>query len=133
MNVHELSPLVLVSGNPSFRDRLMDRFEGVLWKPLCFSSCEEARPVIAAERPPVVVSDREWDELLALASQLDPPPLVVAVCPTIESFGRALRAGVYDAVVEPFDPMEPIWTIACALNFAAGRAAGREGAPCGAA
>lgn len=131
MSARDAAPLILVSDNVAFRDGLMRRFQGVLWNPLCFSSWEDAQHAIETERPPVVVADRDWGQLLTLTSLMEPSPLVVAVCPTLESYARALKAGVYDAVVEPFEEMEPVWTIACALHFATGRAAGREEAPCG--
>ena len=132
MSEHDVSPLILISDDPWLRGEMARRFHGLLWNSLCFATWEDAREAISTERPPVIVSDRDWDELLALAAQEAPPPLVVALCPTIESFSRALKAGVYDAVLQPFEAMEPMWTIACALHFATGRISGREEAPCGA-
>lgn len=133
MNMTEVSPIILISRDVWLRGELVRRFRGVLWSSLCFAEWEEARQAILDARPPVIVADRDWEELQALAAQLDPSPLVVALCPTIESLSRALKCDVYDTVLQPFEAMEPMWTIACALHFATSRTAGRQEAPCGAA
>ncbi len=112
--------VIVVSREPEVRAKLAKALTRMQWDVLCFGDWGQAGDSVKRERPSVLVVDDGYKAVVQAAAALEPPPLVVALCRNEDEVVDARRACVHDAVREPFDGMEPAWTVACAWQ-AAGR------------
>lgn len=118
--------VIVVSREPEVRAKLAQALTRLRWDVLCFGDWGQAGERVKQERPSVVVVDGGYETVVREAARLQPAPLVVALCRDDQELVDARRAGVHDAVKEPFEGMEPAWTVACAWQAAGCGISGAE-------